>query len=209
MTKLAPQSTDKEHALCGASNSSRWLGCPGSIAMGLKVPEPPQSEYAAEGQRAHDLGEIYLRLLADHYHKTGKDLRKTTDIREFATKEDYPIEMREHCWDYACVVMDEVLKRKPKKVLIEQKVILHQGYGMFGTADCFFGYKDKNEKIHLAIYDLKYGKGVVVEADSPQLIYYALAVAETFKLTPDVYHLNIFQPRADHSDGQHRTYIMK
>lgn len=203
---LAPQSTEKEHALCGASNSSRWLNCPGSVGMELKCPEEEQSIYAAEGQRAHDLGEIYLRILTDHYHKTGKDLRGEVDIRDFTTKDDYPIEMREHCWEYACLIMDDVMKYKPKKVLIEQKVYLHQGYGMFGTSDCFFGHRNKKKEVVLRVYDLKYGKGYAVEADSTQLPYYALAIAETYKLDPAEYHFNVFQPRADHTDGPHRTH---
>ena len=201
-------STEKDHAFCGASSAHQWLACPGSVGMQLRQPESGQSVYAAEGQLAHDLSEIYLTILTNHYHKTGRDLRQEVDIREFETletKEDYPLEMREHCWDYACLIMDDVMRHKPKKVLIERKVFLNKNYGMFGTSDCFFAYRNKKKEVELRIYDLKYGKGYAVEIDSPQLPYYAIAVANTFKLEPAKYHLNIFQPRADHPDGPHRT----
>src|SRR5262245_24177460 len=53
--------SEREHALCSASSSSRWLNCPGSVGLGLTVPEPPKSEYAEEGTKAHELAERMLR----------------------------------------------------------------------------------------------------------------------------------------------------
>ena len=54
-----------KHAKLGPSSASRWLNCPGSVALCATVPEEPSSEYADEGTFAHDIAERAIRAVRD------------------------------------------------------------------------------------------------------------------------------------------------
>jgi len=214
-TKANPLDHSKrKHALCSASSASRWLNCPGSVGMSLRVPEPPSSPYALEGTKMHELCEKLIEPIVKHWNITGSDKIKSTtdmintkDLKGLAI-ENYPAEMREHADDFVEIIWEEMKEQKPRKVYVERRVVLDKSLGMFGTADLFFPFKKGNKKI-LSMYDIKYGKGVVVEPDSPQLIFYALAVHNLFKKVEfDESWLYIFQPRAEHDDGPLRKFVL-
>lgn len=67
----------------------------------------------------------------------------------------------------------------------------------FGTVD--FAVL-KGDVLH--VIDLKYGKGVQVDADTPQAKYYAVALIDTFILKPKKVIVTIVQPRLDHISTQ-------
>lgn len=48
------------HAPFAPSSAKRWMSCPGSFALSLQYPEEPDSEYAAEGSRLHDVAAKHL-----------------------------------------------------------------------------------------------------------------------------------------------------
>ena len=56
------------------------------------------------------------------------------------------------------------------------------------------------------IIDLKFGEGLVVEADELQLGIYALLAARMYGISPDGVTAWIIQPRCDHADGPARQH---
>jgi hypothetical protein len=88
---------------------------------------------------------------------------------------------------------------------IEQKLdISHVHKDIWGTGDAIV-YQPETK--HLHIVDLKYGRGVVVEAvDNPQLALYALGAAHRYHNRGiDTVTMTIVQPRAQHPDGPVRS----
>ena len=104
----------------------------------------------------------------------------------------------EECTDaYVEFVLDAAKSLHPAEVAVEQLVDFgHLVPGGFGTADCIVISEDT-----LHIIDLKYGKGIKVEAEgNPQLRLYALGALAEFGVLYDVKHvkMSIFQPRLSH-----------
>lgn len=178
------------HAIFGASSSSRWLACPGSVELSKGIVEPP-SEFAAEGTAAHELAELVLRTelntsnwMGEKIEASGFTFEVTEEmvgavqsyvelVRAFA--EGYGVEpMLEHRFDLS--------KLQPPAP-------------MFGTADCAF-YVEGERLLH--IIDLKYGRGVPVDAKgNPQLKYYALGMLLSLPADKPVRRvkMTICQPR--------------
>lgn len=177
-----------KHALLSASSAYRWLACPPSALLSAKY-EDTSSSYAQEGTAAHALAEYKV-------------------LKALGRKADYPTEnldyfneeMDEVTDAYAGYVLEQVAEAKKATtdpiVLVEQRVdfstYVPDG---FGTADALIIADDK-----LSITDLKYGRGVLVEADhNPQLMCYALGAYEMFSALYDIetVSMTIFQPRRD------------
>lgn len=177
-----------KHALLSASSAYRWLACPPSALLSAKY-EDTSSSYAQEGTAAHALAEYkVLKALG----------RKADDPTE--NLDYFNEEMDEATDAYAGYVLEQVAEAKKATtdpiVLVEQRVdfstYVPDG---FGTADALIIADDK-----LSITDLKYGRGVLVEADhNPQLMCYALGAYEMFSALYDIETvlMTIFQPRRD------------
>lgn len=177
-----------KHALLSASSAYRWLACPPSALLSAKY-EDTSSSYAQEGTAAHALAEYkVLKALG----------RKADDPTE--NLDYFNEEMDEATDAYAGYVLEQVAEAKKATtdpiVLVEQRVdfstYVPDG---FGTADALIIADDK-----LSITDLKYGRGVHVEADhNPQLMCYALGAYEMFSALYDIetVSMTIFQPRRD------------
>lgn len=177
-----------KHALLSASSAYRWLACPPSALLSAKY-EDTSSSYAQEGTAAHALAEYkVLKALG----------RKADDPTE--NLDYFNEEMDEATDAYAAYVFEQVAEAKKATtdpiVLVEQRVdfstYVPDG---FGTADALIIADDK-----LSITDLKYGRGVLVEADhNPQLMCYALGAYEMFSALYDIetVSMTIFQPRRD------------
>lgn len=164
------------HARLGASNAHRWLLCPGSVAAEEGLPDTA-GPFAEEGTRAHELAERALRGAGD----------------VLAAHDDQSMA------DYVRVYVDLVTRLAQGADLfeIEQRVDYGEWVeGGFGTADALIVKGDT-----LRVVDLKYGRGVRVDAeDNPQGMLYALgAYAETRHIF-DVRRviITIVQPRLDH-----------
>lgn len=177
-----------KHALLSASSAYRWLACTPSALLSAKY-EDTSSSYAQEGTAAHALAEYkVLKALG----------RKADDPTE--NLDYFNEEMDEATDAYAGYVLEQVAEAKKATtdpiVLVEQRVdfstYVPDG---FGTADALIIADDK-----LSITDLKYGRGVLVEADhNPQLMCYALGAYEMFSALYDIetVSMTIFQPRRD------------
>ncbi len=176
------------HALLSASSSKRWLNCTPSARLEEQFAQDAgSSTYAEEGTAAHALAE----------HKVKKCLRK----RSKRPVSDYQCDEMEECTDgYASYVMEQVELAKQQckdpVVLIEQRLdysaYVPEG---FGTGDLLI----VADKV-LTVIDLKYGKGVAVDAEwNPQMMLYGLGALELFGCIYDIetVRMSIYQPRLE------------
>lgn len=192
------------HAKLGPSAAKRWMTCPGSVAAIAACPvEDTTSEAAAEGTAAHALAEILLR---ERIELKGRgDLLKEWTA-EYGEKYDANA-LKAGVMPYVDKVSDaweELGGRKRARLLLEQRVFVIED--VYGTADAVI----ISDKGVLHVLDLKFGRGVRVEAeDNPQLRCYALGALQDAELEQDIreVQMTIVQPR--HKDGGHiSTAIM-
>lgn len=175
------------HAILSASGAKRWLTCPPSARLEEQYEDQP-SEYAEEGTAAHALAEAHLGL-------SKKALAK-------ARKSEYYDQSME---DYVARYVDIVLERyaeaqarsKDAVLLLEQRLDFSEWVPEgFGTGDVVIIADGV-----LEVIDLKYGKGVQVDAeDNPQLRLYGLGAWQAWELMYDIrsVRMTIVQPRLDH-----------
>lgn len=174
------------HALLSASSSERWLNCNPSARLEQAFAERETSA-AAEGTAAH--------ALAEHKLKRRLKLRSERPVSVFDNEE-----MEIHTDDYADFVMEQVTKERRRdantQVFIEQRLdfscYVPDG---FGTGDCLIV---SNGRLH--VIDLKYGQGVLVDAEeNPQMKLYALAALKLYEEQYQIkkVKLTIFQPRRE------------
>lgn len=174
------------HALLSASSAHRWLHCPPSAKLTAGVTEAP-SEAALQGTAAHALAE----------HKLRRALKQQSK-RPVSEYEDD--EMDTYTDDYVSYVLEQYEQAKqatPGAVIyIEQRLdFSHVVPGGFGTGDCLIVADGT-----LHVIDLKYGLGVLVEAEwNPQMMLYSLGALALFDALYDIEQvaLTVFQPRRE------------
>ena len=179
---MAPNS----HAILAPSASSRWLNCPPSARLELKFSDQ-ESEAARQGTAAHALAE----------HKVLKALKRQT-VRPVSIYDDE--EMEQYTDDYCEFIMDEISDLQNNgispavftEVPLDLRRYIPEGTGQ---SDCVI-VSDKC----LHVIDLKYGQGIVVNAENnTQLMIYALGSAIHFLGIYDftTIKMTIFQPRRE------------
>lgn len=179
------------HARLSPSGASRWMTCSGSVR--LEAPFPDRgSIFAEEGTAAHELAAAVL--LSD---KAAVDFIGT----EIAVASNtYPVtrEMADFVQDYVDLVRAEAVGAELR---VEQRLPIGQitgEEGAMGTADAvILDVANRNIKV----IDLKYGRGVRVEAlDNPQLQMYALGALDQYSIVGDFDTITmiIHQPRLNH-----------
>lgn len=179
---MAPE----RHAILSASASHRWLNCCPSARLEQEFADR-ETEAAAEGTAAH--------ALAEHKLRRALKLRSKKPV----SKDDCD-EMDAHTDDYVCFVLEKLAEARricpDPIVLIEQ----HLDFSCyvpdgFGTGDALI----VGDGV-LHIIDLKYGQGVVVEAEhNPQMMLYALGALHMYDALYDIaeVEMTIFQPRRE------------
>lgn len=174
-----------QHALLSASGAHRWLACPPSATLEAGLPESSSSA-AEQGTAAHELAEWKLRR-ALHDAPTTKPVSSWHDAEMETLTDDYVAFVQERLRDVRQACADP-------QVLIEQRLdFSHVVPGGFGTGDCVIIAEPT-----LQIIDLKYGQGVMVEAEhNPQLMLYALGALHAFGDLYDIetVAVTIYQPR--------------
>lgn len=204
-----------EHSVYSPSGSKRWLNCTASIEY-LKTFKRKQGEpnfYAEEGTCAHELSAHCLDSDMDAKELVGSKFNNILVDTEMAKETQKYIDYinGQDTWN--------------STVWVENKVSLqHLEPDMFGTADAIifsFDEYEIEEGVHLItkgeleIVDLKYGRGVVVEAtDNTQMMIYALGALTHLAKNNIKFHpsfdvkMTIVQPRAPHELGPIRsTYL--
>ena len=180
-----------KHAYLSASSSHRWLACPPSAKLCAQE-EDRTSEYAIQGSCAHELAQYLVEKAL------GRECRDPTEDLTY-----YNQEMQEAAEAYRDFVMEQVAAAKvlckDPLVCVEQTLDyskwVEHGYG---TGDAVIVADGM-----LQITDLKFGVGILVQADhNSQLMCYALGALDTFGCLYDIdrIRLSIFQPRRDNVD---------
>jgi hypothetical protein len=138
------------HALFSPSSAKRWLNCPGSVALGLLHPEPPEGPYAAEGTRLHDVAASIL------HRKAGRPSVSDADWVAVGP--------------YIHYVNHRIVKADAWAV---EETIHHSGL-LFGTPDLMMMFKADDL---LEVVDLKTGAGIMVDpVENDQALAYAYMV---------------------------------
>ena len=168
------------HALLSPSSAYRWMQCPGSVSLCRLFPDE-SSEYAKEGTLAHAYAAHIL------------------DPNQPKPDEAIPSENLTFVNDYVSYVERETAGGIRQ---IEFPVEISEVTGEAnakGTIDCAALVGNT-----LKIIDLKFGRGVRVEAEGNlQLSIYAWGAAQYFSLFDEIkeIELHIFQPRIDNIDS--------
>jgi hypothetical protein len=172
-----------DHAPLSPSSAERWMSCPGSFQAEQDAGPRPSSTLADEGTVAHGIFATALRRNISPY--------RLTDDVSFAV----PLHL---AWLYAVQLI------AGQRFLVEQRLKPLPGLSeIWGTADTVVF--DRYNRVRL-ILDLKFGRGVIVEAGAIQLAIYALLAAQQYGAAPDGVTAGILQPRAFHAAGPVRLH---
>jgi hypothetical protein len=167
--------------------------------MAREVATPPSSSfYAEEGTAAHALGELRARMsilgtVTDDEYRS--QLQKWRN-RYGSVVNDYE-EMAGYAQAYVDLLQSKLAEHPNSVLLLEQR--LPTGVpSCWGTSDAVIV-----SPVHVEIVDLKYGKGVQVEAEgNPQLRLYGIGALEAFGDLlgeAEFVRVTVFQPRLNHT----------
>lgn len=174
------------HAVLSASSSHRWTKCTPAARLELEF-DDTESSAAAEGTATH--------ALAEHKLRRALKMRSKKPISPFDCDE-----MDEYTDAYVDFVLEQLELAKQScsdpLVLIEQHLDFSKYVpDGFGTGDCIL-ISDKA----LHIIDLKYGMGILVNAErNSQMMLYSLGALEIYDSLYDIdeVSMTVFQPRRD------------
>ena len=189
------------HSLLSPSGASKWITCTPSAVFESKH-EDTKSNYADEGTLAHLL---YQRLIENYLKLISPALFKH-EYKSIKQNKFYTPDMESHCRDLMQYVLNLVEDENDVEIMLEVEVDLSRYVPEAkGKLDTVIITKNK-----VAIVDLKYGKGVRVEAkENKQQMLYALGVYETFKNKIqgiENVELHIYQPRIDNYGVMYTTF---
>ena len=182
------------HAKLSASSAARWLHCPKSVVLTEGLPDKV-SDFAREGTLAHSIAEQVLT----EYKTYGRAVMMYPSVPSSVKKDPlYYDGMVDDVKPYVDYVIDTFEAHGEGAVLeIERRVDFSEWvpHG-FGTSDALI-ISDGT----LEVIDLKFGKGVMVDAtENPQMMLYALGAydANTYIYDIEKVRMTIVQPRLDH-----------
>ena len=202
------------HALLAPSSAKRWMTCTPSARLEATVPNK-DTAYAREGTIAHAMAEAILRDLLEQKHTCFPDAGEYLTSRcgvvlmEFCrTAEREGLDWREmaktvyenYCRPVYEAYLGAQLQDPEAILLIESQLKLTQFIPEgFGSSDAVLIYGNT-----LEVFDLKYGKGVKVEAErNPQMMCYALGAycgeGEFYDIAN--VRMTILQPRLRHESS--------
>lgn len=175
--------TEAAHARLSPSSAHRWMRCSGSLALESQFPDTT-SEYAEEGTAAHEVAALCLE---------GQQYADAFVGRLMSNGVECTGDMAENVQKYVDTVVQYA---EGHTLLVEQRVDFSNYIGVpgsFGTSDAVILAGDE-----LQVHDLKYGRGVVVDAEeNEQLMLYALGALNEFGMLGDFKRVRcvIHQPR--------------
>lgn len=186
--------SSRSHARLSASGSKRWLACTPSVRLEENFKDKGSSVFAREGTLAHEFSDYALRLLNDEITK-GRYEEATAKLKKH---ELFTREMPAQVDKYVTYVTEQLAEARHKtpdaKLMVEERLdFSHIVKNGFGTGDATIVTDSEMEVI-----DLKYGKGVRVDAENnSQLMLYGLGALRANELIYDIetVKLTIVQPR--------------
>lgn len=176
------------HARLSPSSAVRWMTCPGSVVLADAYEDTGSTEFAAEGTAAHELTSWALTEGTDTVAYLGRKIQV----------EDFTFEVDREMADFVQVYVDNT-RAIGGELFVEQRLSIEHLTGeedAAGTSDAVIIVGTE-----LVIRDLKYGRGVKVDAqDNHQLRIYALGALAEYELMYDIQtvRLCIDQPRLHH-----------
>ena len=185
------EAPESEHSRLGPSSAERWIECPASVRATAGIADEGSS-FAIEGTAAHAVAEACEAngVRGEHY------LGWTVRVRRGDKHTD--VECGQEMVDGVNMFL-EYVDEFPGESLNESRVdyplIIEGGFGTMDRAKI----EPDGKRVH--VFDLKYGKGVPVDAtDNPQLKLYALGMDHTFgwmSEETEQYVVHVVQPRLD------------
>jgi len=195
------------HSSIGGSSAKRWINCPGSVQLCAGITAPPPKDYALEGTAAHSFAEACLK---HGYEKVAGMTKDTLIAHGFITEEEskwIDKELKTHVKIYFDTVMDCVHKAHKSAIFEVEKGfdLKHLHPDLYGTNDALIGEFMGT----LTVFDLKYGKGNLVDVkENYQLMYYALGALAKYDWCFHDVKMVIVQPRAYSAEGAIRSHTM-
>jgi hypothetical protein len=170
------------------SSAARWIACPASARLSLKVPYEESGEAAKIGTAIHSLSETCWQLDQDPMDFIGKTIEGIVMTRENAE------------FALAHIRTVAALQTELGTIKVEQYGVAYETTlaKVGGTADVVAYNLDKSI---LEIADLKTGRQWV-DADSAQMKIYALGIMTKLVKVFDTVRLTIVQPQT----GENRTH---
>lgn len=196
MAKSSIEHSKRAHALLSASGSHRWLNCTPSAVLEDKYGESKSSVFAAEGTLAHELAELLIRRdILSNISEDDFDEAYEKIVSSKLYSDDMP--------DYVSVFVDYCAAQYAEaqttrffdcrsECKVDLRDYIPEG---FGSIDCTVVSENM-----LEIVDLKYGKGVPVDATwNTQLMLYALGMLAEVSMLYNIKQVKctIVQPRLD------------
>ena len=192
-----------KHSPFGGSAASRFMACPGSIALSGQAPPEKPSPYAEEGTFAHAVAAEALETSARSTVAAIGKMLGFLDHGESKTRE-ITAEISKAVDVYLEAVWDEYDLDPNSEIEVEQGFALDLDAAepgeVFGTNDALV-YSPARRK--LTIFDYKHGAGVIVDVeDNTQLKFYAIGAMQGHpEWDVREIELVIVQPRAFSADG--------
>lgn len=207
------------HSPLGASGADRWMNCPGSIQLAKKlgITDSKSSVAAEEGTAAH---EILARCIAEGSTDEPMDYMGT---KVKVGDNEYEVDQEMVNCLAMCIdeVMQSVREAKEKSgsepILFIEESMKHSDHDlMYGTTDVGIVSQMSGGKVWIWIKDLKYGRGVFVDANKPQIKYYAVLIVDRLMQEDLITSwedvagitLTIMQPRIPNAEGLMRSIEM-
>lgn len=193
-----------KHARLSASSASRWMACPGSVALSEGLDSA--SAVAAEGTFAHHIAAMALGrgMTRCGIARSPKEWLGNTTIVD-GHKVTCDQDMVDGVQAYLDAIAEDV--QPGDKTWVEVDLTpalskLHPDLG--GTAD-YIRWRPSAQ--HLRVRDLKYGAGVVVDPEENlQAMTYALGALLHTGVSAKTVTLTIDQPRIEHAEGRSRDW---
>ena len=192
-----------KHSPFGGSAASRFMACPGSIALSGQAPPEKPNPYAEEGTFAHAVAAEALETNARSTVAAIGKVLGFLDHGESKTRE-ITAEISKAVDVYLEAVWDEYDLDPNSEIEVEQGFALDLDAAepgeVFGTNDALV-YSPARRK--LTIFDYKHGAGVIVDVeDNTQLKFYAIGAMQGHpEWDVREIELVIVQPRAFSADG--------
>ena len=192
---------NRAHAVLSASASSRWLACTPSVRLSEQIYRLKETtDYAEEGTLAHEIAESCLNAYLSG--KEMPDFDQPDEIERKVIRDQLSLYLE------SIITLYENMKARDPECRIFTEIpvsfdnVAPEG---FGTVDCIIvGCRE------LHVIDLKYGKGIMVDAeDNPQLRLYGIGCLNLFDDPDPVFGsrfdqviTTIIQPRMNHVSNE-------